>query len=298
MTIREAQHQLIYKIQTIYDQREANNIAELIMENLTGHKRIDRMVDIEKNLTSDQEINLEQIVDRLLNHEPVQYILGETWFYGLKLAVDKNVLIPRPETEELVDWVLKQVIGWPMADDRNFKVFDVGTGSGCIAIALRKNLPPYFEIWACDNSDKALTVARKNADDHHALVDYVPLDFLDAAQRRQLPRIDIIVSNPPYIPCTGKAEMKNNVINYEPHDALFVPDNDPLVFYQAIADFGKENLYEGGSIYVEIQETIGQTVIDLFKSKGYAFVELKKDMQGKDRMVRTAHPKVKLLFKV
>ena len=163
---------------------------------------------------------------------------------------------------------------------------DVGTGSGCIPIALRKNLSSEFEVWACDINDQVLTVARKNADDHNALVDFVAMDFLDAAQRKQLPHVDIIVSNPPYVPLRDKDQMKGNVTRYEPGIALFVPDDDPLIFYEAIADFGKEKLHENGQIFVEIHESLGAAVVQLFRSRGYSSVELKKDMQGKDRMVR------------
>ncbi|MDP9229387.1 MAG: peptide chain release factor N(5)-glutamine methyltransferase [Bacteroidota bacterium] len=298
MTVKTAKQYINKQIQSIYDEKEANNIADLVIEYLTEKKRIDRLVENEKKLSPEQETKLLQFSNRLLQHEPVQYVLGEAWFYGLKLNVDKNVLIPRPETEELVDWMLESVGRWSRKlsgaldskkfQDRNFKVLDIGTGSGCIAIALRKNLPEQFEVWACDTSDAALTVARKNADDQQALVDFVPFDFLDATQRKQLPHLDIIVSNPPYVPLKDKNEMRDNTLKYEPSIALFVPDNDALVFYKAIADFGHENLYKGGNIFVEIHENLSEAVTELFKSKGYTCVELKKDMHGKDRMVRAA----------
>ena len=164
------------------------------------------------------------------------------------------------------------------------KILDIGTGSGCIAIALKNKLP-HAEVWACDVSDTALTVARKNADDLHALVDFVPIDILDRKQWKQLPIFDIIVSNPPYVQEKDKNSMKPNVINYEPHTALFVPDNDALVFYDAIAEFGKDHLHKEGKIYVEINESLGEKVLNLFQLKGYT-TELRKDMQGKDRMVK------------
>ena len=285
MTIREANRQLASQLQAIYDQREALNISDWVMESLTGKKKTERTINQESKLSLEQTRQLRIITDRLLQHEPVQYVLNEAWFYNLKFTVDKNVLIPRPETEELVEWILLSIGNrqWPIG--KNIRILDVGTGSGCIPIALRKNLSSEFEVWACDINDQVLTVARKNADDLSALVDFVAMDFLDAAQRKQLPHVDLIVSNPPYIPLRDKGQMKGNVTRYEPGIALFVPDEDPLIFYKAIADFGKEKLHENGQIFVEIHESLGASVVQLFRSNGYSEVELKKDMQGKDRMV-------------
>jgi release factor glutamine methyltransferase len=286
MTIREANRQLASQLQAIYDQREAHNISDLVMENITGKKKTERTISQEAQLSPDQTRQFKIITDRLLQHEPVQYVLNEAWFYNLKFTVDKNVLIPRPETEELVEWILL-LIGnrqWPIG--KNIRILDVGTGSGCIPIALRKNLSSEFEIWACDINDQVLTVARKNADDLKALIDFVAMDFLDAAQRKQLPQVDLIVSNPPYVPLRDKGQMEGNVTRYEPGIALFVPDDDPLIFYKAIADFGKEKLNVNGQIFVEIHESLGASVVELFRAKGFAAVEIKKDMQGMDRMVR------------
>jgi release factor glutamine methyltransferase len=287
MTIREIQVRLQSQLQTIYAEREASNIVHLVMEFITGQKRIDRLMNSDKEIDADEAAAFKNITPRLLNHEPVQYVLGEAWFYGMPLKVDANVLIPRPETEELVQWIIETVKDWPQPANRNYKIMDVGTGSGCIAIALKKNLPEYFESWACDKSDGALTLARQNADEQKALVDFVGMDFLDAPQRMQLPHIDIIVSNPPYIPMKGQKEMDANVLNFEPAMALFVPDEDPLLFYKALADFGKQKLQSNGYLFVEIHESLGKAVTDLFKAEGYKEVVLKKDMQGKDRMVRS-----------
>ena len=286
MTTMEANRQLASQLQAVYDQREALNISDLVMESLTGKKKTERMVNQESQLSLEQTMQLKIITDRLLQHEPVQYVLNEAWFYNLKFYVDKNVLIPRPETEELVEWILLSIANsqWPI--DKNIKILDVGTGSGCIPIALRKNLSSEFEVWACDINDQVLTVARKNADDLSALVDFVAMDFLDGGQRKQLPHVDLIVSNPPYVPLRDRGQMEGNVTRYEPGIALFVPDDDPLIFYEAIADFGKEKLHENGQIFVEIHESLGSRVVELFRSKKYSSVELKKDLQGKDRMVR------------
>ena len=208
----------------------------------------------------------------------------------MKFYVDKNVLIPRPETEELVDWVLKEVGSLPAGQAGRGpgvnKVFDIGTGSGCIAIALKKHLPTETKVLACDTNEQILAIARKNAEVAEVSIDFTVLDFLDKKQRTQLPQFDIIISNPPYVPLKDKDTMKENVVNYEPHNALFVPNNDPLVFYTAIADFAKEKLNEGGTIYVELHENLGNRVVELFRSKGFPITELKIDMQGKDRMLK------------
>lgn len=290
MRARQALQELAIKLQNYYEPDEAKNIAELVIEFVTGMSRSSFAMEPHKELSDEQELQLKACTDRLIKNEPVQYVLNEAWFYGMKFYVDPHVLIPRPETEELVSWVLETAkdAAQKRKDqlrERNFKVIDVGTGSGCIAVAIRKNLSFEFESWACDINDLVLTVARKNADNNQALVDFVPLDFLDASQRKQLPHIDFIVSNPPYIPVREKHTMNPNVVEYEPYTALFVPDNDPMVFYKAIADFADEKLYFGGFVFVEIHENLSEPVVALFKSRGYD-TELKKDMQGKNRMVR------------
>ena len=288
MTIHEAKQQMINSLKSIYAGQEAMNIAEMAIEYLTGKSKTEQVNNKEMIFPADQFETFKQVIERLKQNEPIQYILGEAWFAGMKFHVDKTVLIPRPETEELVNWIIKTLQGWQKPGNRNYKIIDIGTGSGCISIALRKQLLQFFETWACDINDQVLTIARKNADELHALVDFVAMDFLDAAQRRQLPQVDVIVSNPPYVPLRDKYEMKPNVVDFEPHTALFVPDNDPLVFYRAITDFAKEKLYPGGLVFVEIHESSGKKVSELFRLEGFS-VELKKDMQGKDRMLKCGY---------
>jgi release factor glutamine methyltransferase len=284
MTIEEARKEVNNSIATIYEKTEADNITEIVMEHITRWSRPERIQNKEIPLSFTQKKLLSQIILRLQQYEPIQYLINEAWFAGMIFYVDKNVLIPRPETEELLDWIVKDV----RSETSNVKkILDVGTGSGCIAIAL-KNKIPNAEIWGCDVSDEALNVARMNADALNATIDFVPLDFLDPHQRKQLPHVDIIASNPPYVPQSDKNEMKKNVLEFEPATALFVPDNDSLVFYNAIADFGKEKLNDKGNIYVEINESLGDQVKNLFQSKGYSSVELKKDLQGKDRMIKVS----------
>ena len=298
MKIGEAEIWLRKELGSLYDEREATNIASLVLENITGLSKIDRSVKKEERLIVQQLHHLTEIHHRLLRHEPVQYALGEAHFFGLNLYVDRHVLIPRPETEELVDWVIKDVKSSGKnvfekkaneADETTeLKIIDVGTGSGCIALALKKIMPK-AEVWACDVSDDALNIARRNGSELDIRVDFVGLDFLDETQTKQLPTVDIIVSNPPYIPLKNKVDMHSNVVDYEPHTALFVPNDDALVFYKALAAFGKHRLYENGSIYAEIHEDSGQEVIDIFQRDGY-MVELRKDMQGKDRMIKAKPP--------
>jgi len=165
------------------------------------------------------------------------------------------------------------------------KILDVGTGSGCIALALKNSLPK-AEVWACDTSDAALNIARRNGSALDIRVDFVGLNFLDVLQRKQLPTVDVIVSNPPYIPIKDKDTLHQNVVNHEPHLALFVPDNNALIFYAALAEFGKERLYAGGKIYAELNEDLSEEVKELFQHHGYQHIELRKDMQGKQRMIR------------
>ena len=298
MKIGEAEIWLRKELATIYDEREATNIASLVLETVTALPKVDRVTKKNEPLVVQQLHRLTEVHHRLLNHEPVQYALEQAHFYGLKLFVDKQVLIPRPETEELVDWIIKDAkvskknVFEPLeneADDTTqLKILDIGTGSGCIALALKKAMPK-AEVWGCDISDDALNIARRNGSELDIRVDFVGINFLDEAQTKQLPTVDIIVCNPPYIPLKNKEGMQPNVVNYEPHEALFVPDNDALIFYSALAAFGKHRLYQNGSIYAEIHEASGTEVTDVFTREGYV-VELRKDMQGKERMIKVKRP--------
>lgn len=281
MTMQEATYYLLNKIRSICSEGEASQITDWVMEHLTGSKKAERMIYKNETITDKEETQLRQYTERLLEHEPVQYVLSEAWFCGFRFYVDKTVLIPRPETEELVEWIISNC-KFPVDE---LKILDIGSGSGCIPISLKRRIRK-AEVWGCDISEEALAVARKNADTLGTDVNFVLLDFLNEEQRNQLPSFDIIVSNPPYVPEKDKGEMQKNVLNYEPHTALFVPDNDPLVFYNAMAEFGKTHLNRSGSIYCEIHEDLGEPVTKLFHSHGYTS-ELKKDMQQKDRMIKS-----------
>jgi release factor glutamine methyltransferase len=279
MTLHEAQQQLTKSLYDLYDDREAANIADWVMEHVTGMRKIDRIMHKQSPLAPQRIDQLQQYTRQLLDHRPVQYVLHEAWFCGLPFYVDENVLIPRPETEELVEWIAEDV-----RSRKYFSILDIGTGSGCIPISLKKKLPQ-AEIYACDVSEQALAVASKNAAAQQTPVHFLEADFLNTATWPTLPAVDVIVSNPPYIPHHNQSTMLQNVLAWEPHLALFVPNEDPLVFYDAIARFAQEKLRPGGSIFVEIHEDLGAQTKALFELKGFA-AEVKKDFQGKDRMVK------------
>lgn len=286
MTIIEAQQELVQRLSTIYDKREASNIADMVMENLTGYTKSQRVVHKASALPAEKFQAFEKCMVALEQHKPIQYVLNEAWFFGMKFYVDENVLIPRPETEELVNWVIEEIqssesIGW----SGRLIILDVGTGSGCIPISLKKAIPK-AEVWGCDISDQALNVARINAATLDHLVDFQGLDFLDPIQRNQLPHVNILVSNPPYVPEKDKDSMQPNVLQYEPHLALFVPNNDALIFYRAIAEFGHQRMNKDGIIFVEIHEDLAAQLIDLFSQSGYSRIEVRRDLQGKERMMK------------
>ena len=297
MTVQQASRQLLFQLYHIYDEREATNIADLVMEKVTEWKRIDRIVNKESTLSPDKEKLLALYISELSKHKPVQYVLNEAWFYGMKLYVDEHVLIPRPETEELLDWIVEEArisdtgLQGGEAEERNRKIkgdgiriLDIGTGSGCIALGLKKKLP-LAEIYACDVSEAALAVAGKNALAQQVTIHLVRCDFLNREAIYDLPQFTVIVSNPPYIPLKDKPAMYPNVLLYEPHLALFVEDLDPMVFYASIANFAKNHLTGTGEIFVEIHEQMGAGVKNVFTQKGFKNITLRKDLQEKERMI-------------
>jgi release factor glutamine methyltransferase len=295
MTVQQATQQLLFQLFDIYEEREAKNIANLVMEKVTEWKRIDRIMNKETTLSAGKEKLLTTYISELLNHRPVQYVLNEAWFYGIKLYVNDHVLIPRPETEELVDWIIKDIPGTTAnSNSKNLQILDVGTGSGCIALALKKQLS-FAEVFAIDVSKKALAVADKNSRSLDISVNFIEGDFLNKEDARRLPKVDIISSNPPYIPLGDKVSMLPNVLLHEPHLALFVEDRDPLIFYKALADFSRSHLKPGGSLYVETHEQMATQVKELFIQTGFDMVEIKIDMQGKERMVKAAFLKLPAL---
>lgn len=280
MTLREAGFFLLNKLRTLYDEGEASAITDLVMEKLTGSGKTERMLYKHAVNTDAEEEQLIAYAARLLKHEPVQYVLEEAWFCGFKFQVNPHVLIPRPETEELVEWIISNC-RFPIS---SLTILDIGTGSGCIPVSLKRRIRK-ADVHTCDLSGEAIATARQNAASLGTEVNFHQLDFLSPEEWEKLPSPDILVSNPPYIPESGKQTMHPNVLQFEPHMALFVPDNDPLVFYKAIASFGLKKLQPEGMIFLEIHEDLGQDVINLLQQDGYS-CELKKDMQGKDRMIK------------
>lgn len=286
MTITEAQQQLTASLQNLYDNREAANIADWVMEHVTGMRKIDRIMYKQQPMPPEQLTQIQQYTQELLAHKPVQYVLHEAWFYGMAFYVDEHVLIPRPETEELVEWVLATGNRQSAIGNTSLSILDIGTGSGCIPISLKKKLPQ-ATVYACDVSEQALAVATKNAATQQTVVQFLQADFLNTESWPTLPDVDVIVSNPPYIPHHNQSSMLQNVLAWEPHLALFVPNDNALVFYDAIARFAKGKLRPGGSIFVEIHEDLGPQTKAFFEANGFT-ASIKKDLQGKDRMVKAS----------
>ena len=274
--------QLIDKLQTalsgIYEGHELTAIIRTICCDMLGIGTATYYLKEAVTLTSEQESLLRSITNRLQQGEPLQYIEGKAPFCGMEFAVNSSVLIPRPETAELVDWIAREHA------TQHPRILDLGTGSGCIAIALSKQLPQ-ATIEACDISAEALTVAKENARMNEAPVSFFTHDMLDLST--PLPHsYDILVSNPPYIRQSEAADMSIQVTEWEPHTALFVPDDDALRFYRAIAELGQtEALRPGGHIYVEINQALGKETVALFEAYGYQDVELRKDIYGNERMI-------------
>jgi release factor glutamine methyltransferase len=281
INIQQAYQQLVSSLTEIYDMREAANITNMVIEHVTGFRKIDRVLDKQFLLSEEHNAKLKSCLVDLLEYKPVQYILHEAWFAGMKFYVDENVLIPRPETEEMVEEISS--FGFQVSS-----LLDIGTGSGCIAIALKKksaisNLQ--LSISAIDISKSALNIAEQNAIENNAEIDFFQANILDENEWKQFPKFDIVVSNPPYIKRAEKTSMRENVLNFEPHLALFVDDEDSLIFYKKIAAFGLQHLNKHGKLFFEINENSGKDICELLENFGYKNIKLKKDLQGKDRMV-------------
>jgi release factor glutamine methyltransferase len=282
MTFEVAEQSLKTALEAIYDNREAAAIAAMVMEFVTGKSSMDRWL-IKNELLSDTHVErLQQYTHQLVIGKPVQYVLGEAWFAGLCLEVTSDTLIPRPETEELVNWCAT----WATANITStapLTILEVGTGSGCIAIALQQKLPT-AHITAVDISAAAIQVASNNAAKYNTPVHFKVQDFLDEKNWETLDSYDIIISNPPYIADMEKENMANHVLAFEPHTALFVPDNNALLFYNAIANFGNNHLSDGGALFVEINQALGKQTQEVFVQNNYNTL-LKKDLFENDRMI-------------
>lgn len=279
MTRRELLNTLAQAAEPIYGSREAAAIAHLLVEKLCGLSRMDIALDPQAEVAEPE--NLRQILADLGAGRPAQYITGEAEFCGRTFGVAEGVLIPRPETEELVGWITAEA-----GSRQGLRILDIGTGSGIIAVSLAAEIAG-SEVFAADISDEALAIAQANAQRNGVQVDFRKVDILSAEAGGQLPsELDIIVSNPPYIPDSDLGSMHLNVTDFEPHIALFVPDNDALIFYRAIARLGQRLLRHGGALYFEIYEKYGHAMHLMLAEEGYIDIEVRRDINDKDRMVR------------
>lgn len=271
---------MIHDLGVIYPEDECTNMVNWLVWSVTGMDKKDISFHPEQRVNENIKAELLKKFDELMDHKPIQYVTGTAYFYDLELEVNPSVLIPRPETEELVKWVAEDNKANPA-----LSVLDIGTGSGCIILALGRLLKSP-RLKAVDISNKALATARRNAEKYRIPVDFKRLDVLDANGWDDPANYDLIVSNPPYVTEAEKSRMRPNVLNFEPHQALFVKNDDPLVFYRAIAKFSKEKLSRNGKLYLEINENLGEETVLLLKNEGYSEITIKKDMRGKDRMIR------------
>jgi release factor glutamine methyltransferase len=278
MTIKEKYNHYIASLKTIYSDGEAIAITNIIFEHFVKLNKSDLLLRGNETLSVEILSSLNIALAKLLLHEPVQYITSEAWFYNLKFYVTNDVLIPRPETEELVH----EAIAFLKTNNKE-SVIDIGTGSGCIPISIKKNIPN-ANVMAIDVNEAALAVAKKNAITNNVEINFRKIDFLDENNYSAFENFDVIISNPPYIPEEEKSILDKNVTQYEPHLALFVPQNDKLIFYERILSFAENHLNQNGKIFLETHENLAKETAAIFSEKNY-FVEIKKDMQGKERML-------------
>jgi release factor glutamine methyltransferase len=279
MMLKESYRNFLVQLQKIYSLSEATIITDWVFEKMASLKRSDILKNPEKEISTVANSLIQNALKDLLQHKPVQYVLGEAWFYSMKLKVNEHVLIPRPETEELVEQLIK---------DRKSKltdpaILDIGTGSGCIPIAIKKHLPA-SKVTSVDISKEALALAKENDALYNTHISFLQLDFLDETNWPQLGIFDVIISNPPYIPINEKEKLEKHVTDFEPHLALFVPDKSHLIFYEKIAAFGREHLLPNGKIYLETHEDHAKETAALFHNN-YQTVMIKKDIYGKERMI-------------
>jgi release factor glutamine methyltransferase len=271
-------HHIQTELEGFYPEMEIRSFSYLIVEKLSGFSRTQVIVNKSTIFSESQRHIVDGFIENLKNFVPIQYILGETEFFGLTFSVNESVLIPRPETEELVDWICND-----NSKDNKLDILDIGTGSGCIAIALKHKFQN-ATVTGFDISEKSLKTAHINAKRNNLTINFDKVDILKVFNINQ--KWNIIVSNPPYIPEKEKSEILPNVLAYEPHLALFVPDNDPLIFYRHIALFAQQQLQPTGKLYFEIHRDAGKACVDLLNDLGFHKVELRKDISGNDRMVK------------
>ncbi len=282
-TVKQVSADFSEQLSTIYDANEVNSLCMMVLENVVNISSAKIKAFPETKISTPDSERITNILTSLATGEPIQYILGHTEFYGLTLKVNPSVLIPRPETEELVEWIISSVRSSELAVG---KFLDIGTGSGCIPISLKKNLAD-AQVSAIDISPEALQTAKENAEVNKVNIDFIENDILNPTNNSLLTNhYSIIVSNPPYVTLEDKILMHINVTDFEPHTALFVPEDDPLIFYKAIADFASTHLDKGGLLFFEINESFGKQIVELLNIKLFNNIELRKDISGKDRMIK------------
>ena len=288
--VRDCRRYYVGELEKIYDSDEANALIMILLEHYFGIDRVKIAIEPELRLSESEMLTLHFAVKELLKNKPIQYILGETEFCGMRFFVEDSVLSPRPETEELVNQLIRQFEVWSLEFEVNsspsLRILDIGTGSGCIAISLAKLLKNSV-VTAVDVSEKALEVAKKNADANDINVRFLLDDILNPQNPELLNnQFDIIVSNPPYVCESEKSEMRDNVLDYEPSSALFVTDNDPLVFYRKILEFAQKTLKPDGEVWFEINEKFGNEMKNLCLEMGFKNAEIIKDFRERDRILR------------
>lgn len=283
MTLKELKNRFKSELKPYYPTEEVHSFFYLLIHEFLNLKAVDSVVQENKKVEENHIQKFEDAIKRLEIFEPVQYIIGSTEFFGMTFKVNVHTLIPRPETEELVQWILDDISEKNKKEE--LQILDIGTGSGCIAVALAKNLPK-AQVSAIDISAKALETAKLNADFNKVSINFFQTDILKTLQFQQ--KYDIIVSNPPYVRISEKIQMEQNVLKYEPESALFVKDEDPLIFYRKIGRLAKMSLSKKGKLYFEINEFLADDLILLMKQLGFENEEIKKDIYGKDRMLKIA----------
>lgn len=279
--VRDIRNYYCEQLCSIYDKNESNTLILILFEYYFNINRIKMSLEPELRLSESEMLKLHFAVKDLLKNKPIQYIIGETEFCDLKFKVNENVLIPRPETSELV-----RLIANSHQPSTISNILDIGTGSGCIAISLAKMIPQ-SNVYALDISEKALDVAKENAINNNVNITFIQDDILTKTQTLTQTKFDIIVSNPPYVRELEKVDMHNNILQWEPHNALFVSDEDPLIFYRSILEFSKKHLKENGEIWFEINEYLGKEMKDLCEEAGFSNIEIYKDFRDKERFLRT-----------
>lgn len=284
MNILELKHFFLTELDGCYPKKEIISFFHLLIQHKLQLTKIEVALHPTKALDAKTISFFKNAISELKAEKPIQYIIGSTEFYGLNFCVNENVLIPRPETEELVDWIIKD------SQNTTLNILDIGTGSGCIGISLAKNLSN-AKVYAVDISKKALEIAQQNAKHNNIAIQFIEQDMLKSnvvLNTEKNIQFDIIVSNPPYVRELEKVEIKKNVLTYEPHTALFVKDNKPLLFYEAIANFAKANLKKNGTLYVEVNQYLGKETHKLLQVKGFTQTKLSKDLFGNDRMIKAS----------